>query len=351
MPAKLLPASAAPFASRPLYVDVILNSKVEKWLIQTLKHITVPRRPLNSKLQHQQCLIEILSSPGAVWTLTSVMLPKTPESEFKKDDNNPLVEAIMNYELVRVEAYVVYVDMVWCGEVVYKLTPETIDVLVEYHKDIHCADVRANARGWADKEQHCKQLHEDFVQDINEFVFCTPVSVLEGLEAGGAGELPPKGSEEVKRLIEALMKPLLPPSSPCVADIVKQRPLLPKPPANERWSRPDCHGSSSVAGLWSVHLSSPSTIQLADSTTSSLAAPVTLMSDSSSAHDDPPFQLAADNYWNSSLGISLTKPLTLPSVLTFPYGVGGSVKNMSGIGPSVVSTGYGHLHQYHPAIA
>ncbi|KAF4962985.1 hypothetical protein FSARC_8962 [Fusarium sarcochroum] len=347
---KLLPASAAPFTPRPLYVDVILNSKIKRWLVQTLKQITVTRRPLNSKLQHQQCLIEVLSSPGAIWTLTSVMLPKTPESEFRQDDDNPLVEAITNYQLVHIEAYVVYVDMVLCNEVAYKLTPETIDALVEYHKDIYCVDAMANTNDWADKEQHCKQLHENFVQDVNKFVFCTRVSTLEGLEVGGAGELLRKGSEEVKKKIEALMKPLVPPPSPRAINIVKHRPICPKAPVNGRWMQPGCHGSLAVADPWTVYPSSPSTTQLADSTASPLAAPATIMNDSSFTHAVAHFKPTADDFWNSSLETYLTRPPTLPSMLTSPCGVGGSVKNMSGLGPSVVSTGFGHLHQYHPAI-
>ncbi|KAF4967379.1 hypothetical protein FSARC_5058 [Fusarium sarcochroum] len=191
---KLLPASAAPFAPRPSSVDVILGSKVEPWLTRTLKPINIPRRPFNSTWQHQQCLAENLSSVAAIWTLTSLMLAKTPRSEFKQDGNNPLVEAIMNYELVHIDAYTVYVDMVYCNEVAFKLTPETIDALVKYHRDIHCVDVMADTHDWAGKKQECKKLHENFVQDINKFVFYTPVSTLEGLEEGGAGELLRKGS-------------------------------------------------------------------------------------------------------------------------------------------------------------
>ncbi|EXK78719.1 hypothetical protein FOQG_16619 [Fusarium oxysporum f. sp. raphani 54005] len=153
MPVQLLPASAAAFAPRASSVNVALGSKVEPSLTQTLKRINRVKRPLNSVLQHQRCLTETLSSPNAIWTLTSLMLPKTPESGFKRDASNHLFEAIMNYELVHVEAYVVHVDMVLRNEVSYKLTKDTIDALVEYHKEIHCVDAKASTYDWTGKEQ------------------------------------------------------------------------------------------------------------------------------------------------------------------------------------------------------
>ncbi|RMI93039.1 hypothetical protein CDV36_016564 [Fusarium kuroshium] len=122
-----------------------------------------------------------LSSPNAIWTLTSIMLPKTPEADFKRDAKNPLLEAILNYEIIHIEAYVVYIDMVLRKEVAYKLTKDTIDALAKHHRKGYCVNV-ANACDWPDREQWCKKLHEYFVQEINEFVFRTHVSALEGLE-------------------------------------------------------------------------------------------------------------------------------------------------------------------------
>jgi hypothetical protein len=271
MPVQLLPASAAAFAPRASSVNVALGSKVEPWLTQTLKRINRDKRPLNSVLQHQRCLAETLSSPNAIWTLTSLMLPKTPESGFKRDASNPLFEAIMNYELVNVEAYVVHVDIVLRNEVSYKLTKDTIDALVEYHKEIHCVDAKANTYDWTGKEQHCKKLHEDFVQGINKFVFCTHVSALEGLEEGGTGELLCGKSEEVKNSISALMKPLLPPPLPRVVEVVQQPTLLSSSLANNILSQHDLHGNLVAADPWNALPSTPSILSWADSNTSPMA--------------------------------------------------------------------------------
>ena len=230
MPVQLLPASAAAFAPRVSSVNVVLGSKVEPWLTQTLKRINRIKRPLNSVPQHQRYLTETLSSPRAIWTLASLMLPKAPDFKLR-EDSNPLIEAIFNYQLVHLEAYIVYVDMVLRNELAYKLTPDTIKSLIEYHKNIHCVNTKANPYNWSEKEQQYKKLHEDFIQAVNKFVFRTHVSALKGLEEDGAGELLSGKSEEVKTSVMALIKPLLPPP-PSIVDFFHQPPLLPSSLAN-----------------------------------------------------------------------------------------------------------------------
>ncbi|KAF2403629.1 hypothetical protein EJ06DRAFT_285395 [Trichodelitschia bisporula] len=225
MPINLLPASAAAFAPRSA-PTIVLGSKVEPWLTQTLKRINKIKRPLNSVPQHYRCLTETLSSTLAIWTLCSIMLPKKPDSELVKDSSNPLVEAMFNYQLVHIEAYVVHVDMVSQHEVAFKLTPETIDDLVKYHKDIYSVDVSANTWSWPEKEVQLKKLQEEFVQAVNRFVFRTGVRALEGLEEDGAGELLDGRSEDVKNAITQLFLPLLPPP-PRIVDVVRPAPLLP----------------------------------------------------------------------------------------------------------------------------
>jgi hypothetical protein len=235
MPPQLLPASAAAFAPRAASVNIVLGPKVEPWLTQTLKRINRIKRPLNSVPQHHRCLTETLSSPNAIWTLASIMLPKAPESELRSDAN-PLIEGLFNYQMLHIEAYIVHVDMVLRHEVAYKLTPETIESLIDYHKDIHCIDIAANTHNWSDKENQVKKLHEEFIQAINKFVYRTHVSALEGLEEEGAGELLMGKSDEVKSNILNLFRPLLPPP-PRVVDIVRPPTLLPSSPAPNWWSQ------------------------------------------------------------------------------------------------------------------
>lgn len=217
MPAQLLPASAAAFAPRPSSVNVVLGSKVEPWLTQTLKRINHVKRPLKSVPHQQKFLAEILANNDAIWTLASVILPKSPKADMPTD----YAENLFAHQFVHVEAYIVYVHR---DEIAFKLTKGTIDALVKYHKEIHCVDAKANTDEWSDKEQQCKKLHEDYVQAINKFVFCTHVSCLKGLEEDGAGELLYGETQEVRDNLMKLMKPLVPPPPRVV------QPIRPHPP-------------------------------------------------------------------------------------------------------------------------
>ncbi|KFY02134.1 hypothetical protein V490_00609 [Pseudogymnoascus sp. VKM F-3557] len=211
----LLPASAAAFEPRASSVNVILGSKAEPWLTQTLKRITRIdriRRPLNSVLQHQTYLTEILSSANAIWTLTSIMLPKAPALKLRKD-SNPLIEALFNFQLVHIEAYIIHVDMVHRNEVAFKLTTESIEALIDYHKEIHCVDIAnlaiaASTYNWIERE--LQELHDEFIKAINKLVYRTDASTLEGLENKGAGELLCIESKEAKSIIMNLFLSLLP---------------------------------------------------------------------------------------------------------------------------------------------
>lgn len=316
MPPQLLPKSAAAFAPRASSVNVVLGSKVEPWLTQTLKRINRIKRPLNSVPQHQRCLTETLSSPKAIWTLCSMMLPKAPESELRKD-SNPLVEALFNYQLIHVEAYIVHVDMVLRNEVAFKLTAESIEMLVEYHKDIHCVDAKANTYDWSEKEQQCKKLHEDFVQAINKYVFRAPVSALEGLEEDGAGELLCGRGEEVKNQIKALMKPLLPPP-PKVVDVVRQAPLLPSSPAGAFWSQTTPTSLPAVEA-WKVLPSSPGVASTsAESHSNSLWATMGIgevQLPSPTPSFSPPYTSAGLFYSSPQVTSSIPASLPLPSML------------------------------------
>lgn len=261
MPVTLLPASAAAFAPRSS-PNVVLNSKVEPWLTTTLKRINRIKRPLNSVPQHQRCLTETLSASTAIWTLCSIMLPKAPDSELRRDEN-PLIEALFNYQLLHIEAYVVHVDMVSQNEVAFKLTQDTIEALVEYHKDIYSVDKSASIYHWPEKEVQLKKLQEDFVQAANKFVR-TVATALEGLEEDGGGELLSGGADEVKSQIMNLFLPLLPPP-PRVPDAVRPAPILPSSTGSESWWPSSLTQAQHHQDSWKIVPSSPSTTSSVDS--------------------------------------------------------------------------------------
>lgn len=302
MPPQLLPASAAAFAPRASSVNVVLGSKVEPWLTQTLKRINRIKRPLNSVPQHQRCLTETLSSTNAIWTLTSIMLPKAPDSELRKD-SNPLIEALFNFQLVHIEAYIVHVDMVLRNEVAFKLTPDSIEALIEYHKEIHCVDVAASTYNWLEKELQVKKLHEEFIQAINKFVYRTNAIALEGLEEEGAGELLCGKSDEVKNNIMNLFLPLLPPP-PRVVDVIRPQTLLPSSMSGGGWwtqSQPMLQNPvPAPTDVWRMLPSSPSTTSSVDSNT--LWASMSM----------------AENFQLPSPAPSFSQPYTTTSGMYFP---------------------------------
>lgn len=259
MPSILLPASAAAYAPRST-CNVVLGAKSEPWLTARIKAVNKVKRPLNSVMQVTRCLTELLSSSNATWSLCSLMVPKSPETELRKD-SNPLVEALFNYQLIPVEAYVVHVDMVSQNEVAFKLSQDTIDLLVEHHKEVFSIDTAAKTWAWPDKEQQLKKLQEEFKQAANKFVYRTSVMALEGMEDEGSGELLCGRSDEVKSAISNLYVPLLPPP-PRIVDIVRPTPLLPSSTTTEQWW-PSQHVQSiqpAPVEAWKVVPSSPSSV-------------------------------------------------------------------------------------------
>ena len=224
MPLQLLPATAQAFSARAA-PNIVLGSRVEPWLTQTLKRVNRVKRPLNSVPQHRRCLVDTLGAATAIWTLASIMLPRAPDSELLQDDN-PLVQALYNYQLLHIEAYVVHVDLVSQHEVAFKLTPETIDALVGYHRDIYCIDVAAVTPAWPEKDAQLRRMQADFVQAANRFVFRASARALEGLEDDGAGELLDGRSEDVKAAIMGLFIPLQAPP-PRIVDVIHPAPLMP----------------------------------------------------------------------------------------------------------------------------
>jgi hypothetical protein len=236
MPAVLLPLTAAPFAPRSP-PSVVLNTVVNPWLTQTLKRVNRLKRPLNSVPQHTKCLTEILSGPSAVWNLCSILVPREPESQIEAQSNT-LSDAMYKYQFIHVQAYVVSIDMVMSNEIAYKLTPETISNLVEYHKDVYMVDQAECTWQWSEKEANVKSMHEDFVQAVNKYVFRTDKVALEGIEDDGSGELLCGQSEEVRKAVMGLFLPLLPPPPKVVEVRAPVMPMIPSSPGSAQWWAP-----------------------------------------------------------------------------------------------------------------
>ncbi|KAH0537134.1 hypothetical protein FGG08_006038 [Glutinoglossum americanum] len=193
MPRKLLPTSAVAFTSRSPPI-VVFDSTVElRWLRNTLKSIGVLKGRSDNVRQHN-ILTKTLSSSDAIWTLCSLQLQRAP-----------LVEAISNYQLIHIEAYVIYVDLVQTNKVDFKLTPESIAKLTEFHKDIYLIDMAAACNDWSG--ERAKKLQDEFVRSVNEFGYQTGAQALLNLEPNGSGELSRGKSDRFKTAIMGLFPP------------------------------------------------------------------------------------------------------------------------------------------------
>jgi len=235
MPAVLLPRTAAPFAERSA-PTIVLDTVVNPWLTQTLKRVNKHKRPLNSVPQHLKCLTEILAGPNAIWNLCSICVPRLPEAQIEQQ-SNPIADALLRYQFIHVQAYVVSIDMVQSHEIAFKLTKDTIKALVDYHKDVYMVDQVANTWHWTEKDAATKKLHEEFIQAINKYVFRTDKIALEGIEDDGAGELLCGQSEEVRNALTECFLPLLPPP-PRVVEVRAPTPTLASSPAPAGWWAP-----------------------------------------------------------------------------------------------------------------
>jgi hypothetical protein len=225
---------------------VVLDTKVNPWLTQTLKRVNRLKRPLNSVPQHTKCLTELLSGPSAIWNLCSILVPRAPESELEAH-SNPLTDALSRFQFIHIQAYCVSIDMVMSNEIAYKLTPETISSLVEYHKDIYMIDQADATWQWTEKEAAIKTMHQDFVQAVNKYVFRTDKVALEGIEDDGSGDMLCGQSEEVRIGIMGLFMALLPPPPRIVEVRAPALPTIPSSPANLNWWAPTPPINSHIA--------------------------------------------------------------------------------------------------------
>lgn len=249
------------------------------------------------------------------------MLTKAPDSELSQD-SNALLEAISNYRMLHVEAYVVHIDMVSQQEIAFKLTSETIEGLIEYHKDIYSLDIAASTWAWPEKDSQIKKMHEEFVQAVNRFVFRTSVTALEGLEEDGAGELSDGRSADVKTAIMNLFLPLLPPP-PRIVDVVHSAPLLSNAgPSTGGWwqsSEPLALLPAPVVS-WQVLQSSPSPTMTACSDPhptnfwTNMGLDAVQLPSPTPSYSQPAYCSSAD-FYSSPQGISIVSAVPMSSTL------------------------------------
>lgn len=258
-----------------------------------------------------------------------MMFPKAPEAELRKDEN-PLVEGLFNYQMIHIEAYVVHVDMVSRNEVAFKLTPETIESLVDFHHDIYSVDAAANTWDWSGKQAQLKKLQEEFVQAANKFVYRADAEALEGLEEDGAGELLCGRGEDAQAAIRNLFVSLLPPPPP-VMDVLRPVPLLPSSTGPEAWWHSPLPPSAPIES-WKVLPPSPTPATTGDSNANlwaSLSFSDAQLSSPTPSYSEPFTTAPFATYDSMAATSAALATLPLPSMLVQPCS---TAVNMAGFG-------------------
>lgn len=149
-------------------------------------------------------LAEILSSEHAIWTLCSIILPRYSDAKLRAMDI-PLTEA---FQMIDVNAHVVYVDIdLPHGKMLFKLSNETIEALIGFHKSVHLVDEEASISSWSEKKARLNELEENFVRAVNNLMFRTSTEALEELDGMGTGMLSSHESEIIKAAILDLFLP------------------------------------------------------------------------------------------------------------------------------------------------
>lgn len=114
------------------------------------------------------------------------MLPTAPDDEFLDDSDSP-VEAPTANEVIHIRGKVIYVDLVECHEVCFKLTDETIEALLDYHDKVHCTNLKTSGITYNDIEAHLEKAKNEYHRAIHAFVFRTKKECLQEIEDDGWG--------------------------------------------------------------------------------------------------------------------------------------------------------------------
>jgi hypothetical protein len=209
---KLLPAFAK--GSVTTCTPIVVSELGDKWLAKLLKRLKKIRQPSDKTAEHHNILANLLSGGEAIWSLASIMLLAAPDDD-RLDDTDLLVQSHAATEVVHViRGKVVYVDLVDCQEVCFKLIDETIEALLHYHDRVHCKNLVASAITYDDIDARLEKARNQYHEAIHAFTFRTRKQCLEGMQDHGSGNLGVGCSKQAKDAIMALFKPLPEASAP-----------------------------------------------------------------------------------------------------------------------------------------
>ncbi|KAM0714579.1 hypothetical protein Q7P37_009875 [Cladosporium fusiforme] len=202
---KLLPASAklSIASSTPIVVSCLGN----KWLANLLKRLKKIHRRDDKAMEHRTILADLLGGGEAIWVLASIMLPAVPDVE-SLEHSDQSVESTTESRVIHIRGKVLYVDLLDCQEVCFKLTDETIEALLGYHDEVHCTNLKTSGIDYNDVEARLEMAKNEYHRAIHAFTFRINKQCLQEMQDDGSGELSFGRPGEAKTAIMALFKPL-----------------------------------------------------------------------------------------------------------------------------------------------
>jgi hypothetical protein len=189
---------------------VLLKPEYSGWLAGILKPNKPSKRYLSNSTGQAKQLIEILSLDSAQWTLCEVNLSEASRKSLQGDGPSQTLSTIM----CLIQAHVVHIDMISRHEMCFKLTLGTIQNLTKFYDEVSIHQIKASMKTCRRqvKEARSKGLRQDFVKAVNDFVFFTHISALGSLASDGAGSLYGHSVDTVRKAIDGLFVPIVPPS-------------------------------------------------------------------------------------------------------------------------------------------
>lgn len=113
---------------------VVLSSTIKPQLTIILRQVYKVKGPLKNIIQHIKCLQQILSQLSAIQTLYSILFLMALQA----------LDIGLQYQIIYIKAYIMYINMAYINIVAFKLTLETINTLVKLYRDIYSVCTQLN---------------------------------------------------------------------------------------------------------------------------------------------------------------------------------------------------------------
>lgn len=180
---KVLPAMPLSPYNRPRCSVDLGGIPLDGILLGGIRKLKQCKRPLRTVIDHGTLLKELLDQSSAEWLLASVLLPRFADFTMSLLDE---------YTFINITGHVLYVDIPVKHEVVFRLSPSTINALVDYHSRLHRLCL------WG------------FRRSLEEMTISLHPRVLENLEKDGSGEAGPPETVLVRDLVAEKLKSFRP---------------------------------------------------------------------------------------------------------------------------------------------